>query len=155
MHLFLTFFIALLLAVIACNLWRTGRLLPSRVGSWGTSNDDPRVAVAAMLYAVAREDGPIHAEKEQRILSMLSATFGLGGAAAQDCVAAGRRLSNRVSGDLNSRLHQLKGPIERKCSAKEKQDVVDMLHQIAGKSAVSTPSVREGLGRLSATLLHG
>ena len=58
-------------------------------------------------------------------------------------------------GDLNSRLHQLLGPIERKCSPEEKQDIVDMLNAVAGPSAERLGPVRDGIGRLSSSLLHG
>ena len=74
---------------------------------------------------------------------------------ARTCLTGGRRLARRLSGDLNARLHQLLAPIEAQCSPREKQDVVDMLHAVAGSSADRLGPVREGLGRLSSSLLHG
>jgi len=113
------------------------------------------VALAAMMYAVATEDGPLSGEQERRILSHLSSKVGLGADLAQTCLTGGKRLARGVRGDLNSRLHQLVGPIEAQCSPEEKRDVVDMLRQIAGPSAHRIGAVRDGLGRVSSSLLRG
>jgi hypothetical protein len=130
--------------------------LPSAAGDRGTSDgrSDPRIAVAAMLYAVATEYEPITAEQERHIQSLLSSKMGLDPAAAWTCLTGGRRIASRLHGDLNSRLHQLLGPVERRCSRKEKQDVIDMLQVIAGPLAQRLGPVREGLGRVSATLMR-
>ena len=76
-------------------------------------------------------------------------------ATAEKCLTAGRRIARSLDGDLNSRLHQLKGPIEAKCGVRERQEVEDMLNAIAGRRAESDPAVREGLGRIAASLIHG
>jgi uncharacterized tellurite resistance protein B-like protein len=130
--------------------------LPNAFGSWGSSAaSDPRVAVAAMMCSVASEDGPLTAEKERHILTLLASKIGLEDRVARECFTGGRRIARNLRGDLNSRLHQLIEPIERKCSREEKEDVVDMLHTIAGRSADRLGPVREGLGRVSASLLAG
>jgi hypothetical protein len=116
---------------------------------------DPQIAVAAMMYAVATENAPLTAEQERHIRSLLSARMGLDLAAARACQADGRRIASRLRGDLNSRLHQLVRPVVQRCSRKEKQDVIDMLRIIAGPLAQRLGPVREGLGRVSATLLNG
>ena len=128
-----------------------------RTGRDGGSADsnDPRVAVAAMMYAVATEEGPLTAEQERRILSQLPSRVGLGPDLARTCLTGGKSLARGLHGDLNSRLHQLVAPIETQCSPEEKREVVDMLRLIAGPSAQRIGSVRDGLGRLSASLLHG
>ena len=151
------FFVALFSAFIVYQFYfsrvpklpRTGR-------DWGsTGSKDPRVAMAAMMYAVATEEGPLTAENERRILSQLTSRVRLGPDLARTCLAGGKRLARRVHGDLNSRLHQLVGPIEAQCSPEEKRDVVDMLRQIAGPSAHRIGAVRDGLGRVSSSLLRG
>jgi hypothetical protein len=107
-----------------------------------------------MMYAVATEYAPLTAEQERHIKSLLCSRMGLDPAAARAALTGGRRIASRLHGDLNSRLHQLLGPVEHRCSRKEKQDVIDMLQIIAGPFAQRLGPVREGLGRVSATLMR-
>lgn len=156
MHLIFAFFVAMLLALIVYHFMQRVPRLPRIAGDWGAAgSDDPRVAVAAMMYAVVTEDGPLTSEKERHILAQLSSRVGLEPDLARTCLTGGKRLARRLHGDLNSRLHQLLGPIERKCSAEEKQDIVDMLNAVAGPSAERLGPVREGIGRLASSLRHG
>jgi uncharacterized tellurite resistance protein B-like protein len=153
--LFIVFFVLFAVVVLHHFSYRAPRL-PSVLGDWGSSAaSDPRVAVAAMMCAVAAEDGPLTAEEERHILGLLTSKIGMKTSAARLCLTGGRRVARGLRGDLNSRLHQLIGPIERQCSHEEKQDVVDMLHVIAGRSAEHLGPVRDGLGRVSASLLAG
>jgi hypothetical protein len=155
--LILAFFVVLVLALAVYHFFfnRVPRL-PRTGRDWGSAgSNDPRVAVAAMMYAVATEEGPLTAEKERRILSQLTSRVGLGSDLAQTCLTGGKRLARDLHGDLNSRLHQLVAPVEAQCSPEEKRDIIDMLRLIAGPSAHRIGSVREGLGRLSSSLLRG
>jgi hypothetical protein len=104
---------------------------------------------------VATEDGPLTSEKERRILALLSTTVGLGPDLSRTCLTGGKRVAARLRGDLNTRLHQLLAPIVRQCSLEEKEDVIAMLRDVAGPSAERFGPIREGIGRLSSTLLHG
>jgi hypothetical protein len=148
----------LVLLLAAAIVYRiVGRIprLPQAAGDRGSDGrSDPRIAVAAMLYAVATEYAPLTAEQERHIQSLLCSRMGLDPAAARACLTGGRRIASRLNGDLNSRLHQLLGPVEHRCSRKEKQDVIDMLRIIAGPLAQRLGPVREGLGRVSATLMR-
>jgi uncharacterized tellurite resistance protein B-like protein len=156
MPFLVAFFAAIVLAIIAYHLVNRVPRLPRTGRDWGAAgNNDPRVAVAAMMYLVATEDGPLTAEKERRILALLSSTVGLGPELARTCLTGGKRLSRRLSGDLNARLHTLLAPIERQCSPEEKQEVIAMLRAVAGPSADRLGPVRDGLGRLTSSLLHG
>ena len=158
MPLIFAFFVVLVLALIVYYHLFYKRIprLPRTGRDWGSAGgNDPRVAVAAMMYAVATEDGPLTPETERRILSQLSSRVGLGPDLARTCLTGGKRLARAVRGDLNSRLHQLVAPIEAQCSPEEKRDIIDMLRLIAGPSAHRIGSVREGLGRLSSSLLRG
>jgi uncharacterized tellurite resistance protein B-like protein len=156
MHLVFAFFVAMLLALLVYRLMNRIPRLPRTGRDWGIAGgNDPRVAVAAMMYMVATEDGRLTAEKERRILARLSATVGLGPELARTCLTGGKCLSRQLGGDLNARLHQLLAPIERQCTPEEKQEVIDMLKDIAGPSAERLGPVREGIGRLSSSLLHG
>jgi uncharacterized tellurite resistance protein B-like protein len=156
--LIFVFFVILVLALIVYYRFFYNRIphLPRTVQDWGSAgNKDPRVALAAMMYAVATEDGPLTPVQEQRIISQLTSRVGLGPDLAQTCLTGGKRLARGVHGDLNSRLHQLVAPIEAQCSLEEKRDVIEMLHLTAGANAERIGSVREGLGRLSSSLLRG
>jgi hypothetical protein len=154
--LILVFFVILVLGLIAYYHFFFNRIprLPHTGRDWGSAGSDPRVAVAAMMYAVATEEGPLTAETERRILSQLTSKIGLGPDLAQTCLTGGKHLARRLHGDLNSRLHQLAAPINTLCSPEEKRDVLDMLRLIAGPNAERLGSVREGLGRLSSSLLR-
>src|SRR5262245_45326993 len=155
MHILLMFFLAMVLALVVYQLMNRVPRLPRTGRDWGSAGtNDPRVAVAAMMYAVATEDGPLTAEKERRILALLGSTVGLGPDLPRTCLTGGKRLARRLHGDLNSRLHQLLAPIAHQCSPEEKHDVVAMLKDVAGASAERFGPVREGLGRLSSSLLH-
>lgn len=148
--------LAVLLIIIAFFLLQRVPRLPHSAGDWGAAgSDDPRVAVAAMMYSVATEDGPLTPEEERHILLLLRTKIGLENDVARNCLIGGKRMSRHLRGDLNSRLHQLVAPIEAQCSPEEKRDVIDMLRLIAGPSATRLGPVRDGLGRLSASLLHG
>jgi uncharacterized tellurite resistance protein B-like protein len=154
MPLLLIIFFVLFLLVVFHHLSFRGPRVPTALGDWGSSaSSDPRVAVAAMMCAVATEDGPLTAEEERHILGLLTSRIGLEAKAAKHCLVGGKRVARNLRGDLNSRLHQLIGPIERKCSQQEKEDVVDMLHIVAGRSAEQLGPVREGIGRVSSSLL--
>jgi uncharacterized tellurite resistance protein B-like protein len=150
--------ILFLLVSLAFAFYFVSRHIPQLVRGprdWGSAGaDDPRMAVAAMLYTIAREGGPVTAEKEEQILSLLRSKIGLDAESARACLTGGRRMARMVRGDLNSRLHQFIDPIERKCSARERQDVMDMLHTVAGRHAERLGAVRESLGRLSSSLLQ-
>lgn len=150
------FFMALLAAVLVLHFMNQLPRLPRTAGDWGSKdNTDPRIAAAGMLYAVAVEDGPLTPGEERQILSLLEMRVGLEPEVARTCLKGGRRLANRLRGDLNSRLHQLAEPIRTKCSAAEKTEAIDMLKAIAGPTADNVLSVRDGIGRLAATLRSG
>jgi uncharacterized tellurite resistance protein B-like protein len=155
MPLLFTFFIALFLAIVLYHVFNRVPRLPNALADWGSgSAGDPRVAVAAMMCAVAAEDGPLTAEEERHILSLLSSKVGLEPELAKLCFTGGRRLARTLRGDLTHRLHQLLRPIQIKCSHEEKQDVVEMLNAIAGRSAERLGSVRDGIGRVTSSLLN-
>ena len=157
MPLIIAFFVVLVLALAVYHFFfnRIPRL-PRTGRDWGSAgSNDPRVAVAAMMYAVATEEGPLTLEKERRILAQLTSRVGLEPDLARTCLAGGKLLARGLRGDLNSRLHQLVAPIEVQCSPEEKRDIIDMLRLIAGPNAARLGSVRDGLGRLSSSLLRG
>ena len=152
-------FIVLLLLLAAAIVHRiTSHVprLPQAAGDWGAGgNSDPRVAVAAMMYAVASEHAPLTPEQERHILSLLTSRMGLEAGVARNCLTGGRRIASRQRGDLTSRLHRLLEPVKHRCSAGEKQDVIDMLTVVAGARAQCLGPVRDGVRRVSATLMNG
>jgi hypothetical protein len=154
-RMILAVLVLLLAVVVLYRITHHIPRLPQAAGSWGSGgSSDPRIAVAAMMYAVATEHAPLTAEQERHILSLLSSKMGLDPSTARTCLTGGRRIASRLRGDLNSRLHQLIEPVEQKCSLEEKQDVIEMLQIIAGPHGQRLGPVREGLGRVSSTLMH-
>jgi uncharacterized tellurite resistance protein B-like protein len=152
------FLIILVLIALGLGVYVIGTTLPKlgrRPSDWGTAAaDDPRMAVAAMMVIVAREDGPVTREQEELMLSLLRSKVGFDAEGARVCLLGGKRMARMVRGDLNSRLHQFLDPIHRRCGAKERQDVLDMLYAVAGRRAERLGPVRDSLGRLSASLLQ-
>jgi uncharacterized tellurite resistance protein B-like protein len=154
MHILMTLAMILLMVAIIHHLFKGPGVIPRATGGWGAGKtDDPRVAMAAMMYAVAAEDGRVTEAREQQIVALLMSTVGLEPSVARDCLKAGRRFAS-LDGDLTSRLHQLKEPIANTCSHQEKQDVIEALRKVAGPSGEQIGSVRDGIGRLAASLLH-
>lgn len=155
MHLLLPLFMLLLIGAILYHAWYGSPILPRRAGEWGVAgNDDPRVALAGMMYAVASVEGTLTGTREREIVNLLAGHLNLSADEAAACFNGGRRLARRVSGDLNSRLHQLSPPIAQHCSEAEKQQAIELLNAVAGAQALQIGSVRDGLGRLAATLLN-
>ncbi len=157
MHIVILFVLTVALVFVAWNLYTRVPGVPSNLsGSWGSKgHDDPRVATAAMLHAIANEAGTLTAEKEREIVGLLSRKLGIDRGLAKMCLTAGRRLDFSLKGSLNARLHKLAETIERRCTPEERRDVVEMLRVVAGDGADRIGSIRDGLGRVSATLLHG
>lgn len=123
--------------------------------SQNASSADPRVAAAAMVYAVAREGGALDRPRIDELVALLETRLRVPEREARALFFEGQKLASQTSGGLNSRLHQMRGPIERNCSEEERRDVVLMLRQAAGPSLERTPSIREAVGRIAASLLHG
>jgi uncharacterized tellurite resistance protein B-like protein len=157
MHiLMLVLITALLLVVMWHHMTRVKALPDPFSGSWGgAGNDDPRIAVAAMLHAVASDAAPLTHEQEQQILSLLTTRLGMDRELARMCLSRGRRLDLKQRGRINERLHRLVAPIERGCSLEEKRDVVEMLNLVAGANGERIGPVRDSLGRIGTLLLHG
>ncbi len=156
MFMIFPFLVALTLAVLAHQVWMRARKLPRAISGWGAPpNNDPRVAVAGMMYAVAAEGGYVTREKMEQLKSLLVSMVDLSPEQADICLANGKVAARQCEGSLNSRLHQMRGPIEHSCSAQEKEDVIQMLRAVAGASAERVPSIREALGRIAGSLLHG
>lgn len=155
MHLLILLLVLLLVAAILNYFYNHVPRLPHGAGRWGLGDsEDPRIAVAGMMYAVATEYGPMTPEQERHILAQLTGRIGLDPKVARLCLTGGKRIARRLNGDLGARLHQLLRPIEAKCSAEEKMDVIEMLTVAAGANAQRIGSVRDGISRLQGTLLR-
>lgn len=146
------------LLVVGWHLYTNVPAVPAGSdGGWGagTAAADPRVAVAAMMHAIASEDGALTPREEDLILGLLTSRLGIDRGLAKMCLASGRRLDFKLKGNLNTRLHKMVEPIEKKCSLEEKRDVAEMLRLVAGPEGSRIGNVRDGLGRITAKLLHG
>jgi len=156
LHIVLLVLVTAVLLVVVWHQMTRVRALPVPLSGWGTAGkDDPRVPVAAMLHAIASESGPVARHTEQQILGLLTTRMGMDRGLAKLCLTSGRRLDLKLRGGLNTRLHQLVTSIERNCTLEERRDVVEMLRAVAGSNTDRLGNVRESLGRVTATLLHG
>lgn len=105
--------------------------IPQLLQALGSADrGDPRIAAAAMMYVVATEHGPLTTDGERHIEELMCSKMAIDPAAARGFLTHGRRIADRVHGDLVSRLDQLVGPVEDHCSREEKQDLLDMLMSI-------------------------
>ena len=157
MPLILVFFVVLVLALFVYYQFIASRACraPTKTGDRPASKD-PRVALAAMMYAVATEDGPLTPVQEQRILS--AANHEGQGSGLISPRRASRAASAWPEAFTATSIHACISSLRRSrpnAAWRKSAIVVDMLHLIAGANADRIGSVREGLGRLSSSLLRG
>lgn len=96
--------------------------------------EDPREAAAAMLVAIAQDDGALTAREEADIIALMAKAFAIEGKLAQDLLAHARFVT-KEGGDLSSVLRRLTRPIQARCTLDERRDLVAMLRSIAGSAA--------------------
>jgi uncharacterized tellurite resistance protein B-like protein len=152
MHIILSSVILLALGV-ALYRWLTRVPSADDPGDVSDIVDDPRIAAATLMVIVASAEGSLTPSKRETIVSLLSERIGLTLDTAHACLAAGERIAWQQRGDLAERLHQLRGPVMRGCSRHEREDLIDMLHAVAGQSAQRRIGVRDALGRFAASLV--
>jgi uncharacterized tellurite resistance protein B-like protein len=166
LHVIFLFLAALLVCAILHGVWVKLRSLAPRLPKSPSvrpaavlqlvKNDDPRVAVAAMLVVVASAEGSLTDDKQQRILDMLTHTVGTDPQTARTCLKQGLQRAQAIAkegGTVATRLQKLKPPIERTCSPQEKRDVIEMLRKIAGPASQHTGNIGDGIRELATTLL--
>jgi hypothetical protein len=148
----LVYLVSLLAVILVCQFYGFPRVHDTASDWVSDTISDPRVAVTAMMYLLADANGPVTAEKEEQIVSLLQSKVGLEHDLARKCLDTSRKVTSYMRGDLNSRLHTLITPIGRNCTRQEKRDAVEMLEAVAGGGALSSGPVRDSLSRVSLIL---
>jgi uncharacterized tellurite resistance protein B-like protein len=93
----------------------------------GAADDNPAIAVAALLVHVARIDGVIAPSERSRVLTLLAARFGLQDEAALRLVERGDRL-DRETDDIAALIEMLGHGVP----ADERRQLVAMAYAVAG-----------------------
>lgn len=108
---------------------------------------DPREAGAAMMVAVAQDDGAISAREENLITALCKAHFEVGESDAKELMAMGRYLSQEM-GDLSTFLRRLSKAVQAHCSRKEQSDLIAMLHAVGSADGDIDDGVEHAIMRL-------
>ena len=92
--------------------------------------EDPRVAAAAMMCALAKCDGDITERQREIMLEQMGDGLQVTEQGAEDLFAQGRWLAGEMK-DLNAFLRRACEPIQRACTDAEKHDLIRMLEKVA------------------------
>ena len=111
-------------ALVRRSLWR--RKLHR---SPAASISDPREAAAAMMVAVAENDGALTDAERRTIIDQMVNNFAVKEQLGEELLAHARWLA-RDAGDLTTFLKRLSAPIKATCSETESRDLIDMLHRV-------------------------
>jgi uncharacterized tellurite resistance protein B-like protein len=92
--------------------------------------EDPRLAAAAMMAAIAETDGALSEAEREAILGEITTRFEVSAETAEALLAEGRWLS-KDAGDLSSFLRHMDPPVRAVCTEQEQRDLLDMLTAVA------------------------
>lgn len=88
--------------------------------------DDPRLAAAVMMCALAKSDDDLSESEVTAILDQLGGPLALAPADAEEMLAQARWLTREMK-DLGAVLHRATPHINAHCTAPEKAELLDML----------------------------
>jgi uncharacterized tellurite resistance protein B-like protein len=112
------------------------------------SIQDPREAAAAMMVAIAQWDGALTEREEAAIREEMQAHFEVGEPEAGELVARGRWLAEDV-GDLGTFLKRASHPVQARCTAAEKRDLIEMLTRVADVGGRPDELIEQEITRLA------
>lgn len=110
--------------------------------------DDPALAASTMMCALAQSDSLMTDRERQVILDRMAQTFQIEGNAADELFAQARWLTNEM-GDLDSFLRRLARPVNERCTAAEKAELIDMLTAVAAADGPPDTVQWEAIRRLT------
>lgn len=114
--------------------------------------DDPRLAVAAMMAAIAETDGALSDAERAAILNEITTRFQFSPADAEALLAEGRWLS-KDAGDLSSFLRRMDPAVRAACTDEERRDLIVMLTVVAeADSGVADPIAAQAIETLRRAL---
>ena len=109
--------------------------------------DDPREAAAAMMVAIAEQDGFLTERMSETLVGMMAAEFQVGDREADELMQRGRWLA-KDAGDLGQFLRRLSAPVRRYCTPAERAALMEMLMASVDRNGASADAVLETLGRI-------
>ena len=127
--------------------WRRWRWMKKANADPLTLVDDPRVAAAAMMVAVAQSDGAVTDREHAEIRRQITATFETQGKDAEEMIAHARWLVRDVR-DLDEGLRKLT-PVMRKLAAEQHRELVEMLGAVAASAGPAGSIEAEAIERLA------
>ena len=111
--------------------------------------DDPREAAAAMMVAIAEQDGLLTQRMSESLVGMMMSEFQVAERQADELMQRGRWLA-KDAGDLGQFLRRLSAPVRRHCTAAERAALQEMLLGSVDRDGASADRVLETLSRLEA-----
>ena len=108
--------------------------------------DDPREAAAAMMVAIAEQDGFLTEQMSETLIGMMMSEFRVGEREADELMQRGRWLA-KDAGDLGQFLRRLSAPVRRRCTPAECEALKEMLAASVDRNGASAEAVLETLGR--------
>jgi uncharacterized tellurite resistance protein B-like protein len=109
--------------------------------------DDPREAAAAMMAAIAQWDAAISDREMDAIRVQTQKHFQADGERANELLATGRWLARDVT-DLGAFLRRASSVVLKKCTPKERQDLLAMLNAVANIEGRPNALITQELERL-------
>jgi len=109
--------------------------------------DDPREAAAAMMVAIAEQDGLLTQRMSETLIGMMMSEFQVAERQAGELMQRGRWLA-KDAGDLGQFLRRLSAPVRRHCTAAERAALQEMLLGSVDRDGASADRVLETLSRL-------
>jgi uncharacterized tellurite resistance protein B-like protein len=113
--------------------------------------EDPRLAAAAMMAAIAETDGALTEAEKAAILSEITMRFAFSASDAETLLAEGRWLS-KDAGDLSSFLRRMDPPVRSICSEQEQRDLITMLTAVAEAEGEADPIAAQAIETLRRAL---
>ena len=109
--------------------------------------EDPRLAAAAMMCALAKSDGDLSEAEVAAILDQLRETLALNDTEAQEMLAEARWLTNDMK-ELSALLRRASRPIKDHCTAEERAELLAMLATVAESDGPTDPLQQDAIDRL-------
>lgn len=113
--------------------------------------DDPRVAAAVMMVAVAQQDGAVTQAEQSLIINQMMEKFSSTASVADELFAHARWIARDVI-DLDTCFRRVAPIIEKTCGPKEREQLLEMLAAVANASGQLGDGERIALDRLKRQL---
>ncbi len=113
--------------------------------------EDPREAAAAMMVAVAQNDGPLTDAERTLIISKMTETFDSSPKQAEELLARGRWLT-KDSLDIANVMRRVAPVILKSCGPNERRDLLAMLLAAATVHGPLDPTIQQDIKRFAQQL---